>query len=71
MFGGLYVFLILLITLRDSMKMFVSWRWFSLISSRAFIIAIDSAIKTELMLGSLSMNFMLFQITAAPTPSLL
>lgn len=37
--------------------------------SSAFNMAIDSAVKTEHVLGSLYMNSELFQITAAPTPS--
>ena len=68
MSDGLLVLLMLLMALRESVKMMVSWRWRSVIKSRALIIANASAVKIEQELGSLYMNSMLFQTTAAPTP---
>jgi len=69
MSDGLYVFFILLIALRESMKIIVSCRWGSVIISSALSMANDSAEKTEQELGSLYMYSTFFQITAAPTTS--
>jgi len=65
--GGLYAFLMLLIALREPVKTMVSWMWYSVISSRAFIMAIDCAVKTEKGLRNDYTNSMLFQITVVPT----
>jgi len=66
--GGLYVFLILSIAVRESVKTMMSRIWYSVTSSRALIMAIaDSAVKIEQGLRNLYINSMLFQINAAPT----
>jgi len=51
---GLYVFLILLMALRESVKIMV----------RAFILTIDFAVKIVQELWSLHMNSVLFQVIA-------
>jgi len=59
----------LLIALSESEKIIASAMFESIIKFMASRIAYDSAVKTEHISGSLQVSFMVFQITAAPTPA--
>lgn len=68
---GLSTFLILLIALRESVKIIESLRSWFLMRWRALRIAIHSAVNIEQGFESLYMYSDVSQMTTAPTPSVL
>jgi len=65
----LYAFLMLLIAPREFQKVVAFGIFESITNCMSLRIAYDFAVKIELVLGSLYISCLLFQITEAPTPN--